>query len=269
MPDVSPQPPPHLAEKRTRSEDNLSDNDHASSSTITTKRSRVVGPTLPPAPLAGRPSHSPDTEAKAESDGDDSTSEDDDDFGPALPTSTNTTKPVPTMPQAAPETAPTAQRDDWMTMAPTNGDWSSRMDPTQLKARKFNTGKSAKQPQAANNASDAWHETPEQKQARLQRELMGMKDKKARPDKVPKSAENEEDVATARRLKDYSTARGPSLYQAHQQSKDKEEDDDPSARAFDREKDIAGGLQINATQRRDMLRKATDFGSRFSSAKYL
>ena len=63
-------------------------------------------------------------------------------------------------------------------------------------------------------------------------------------------------------------ARGPALYDSHQKTKTLE-DDDPSARAFDREKDIGGGLQLNSTQRRDMVKKATDFSSRFSSARYL
>lgn len=63
-------------------------------------------------------------------------------------------------------------------------------------------------------------------------------------------------------------ARGPALYKAHKNNQT-ELDDDPSARAFDREKDIAGGLQLNSTQRRDMVKKATDFSSRFSSARYL
>lgn len=62
-------------------------------------------------------------------------------------------------------------------------------------------------------------------------------------------------------------ARGPALYASHQKS-NTEEEDDPSARAFDREKDI-GGFKINSTQRRDMVKKAADFSSRFSSAKYL
>lgn len=63
-------------------------------------------------------------------------------------------------------------------------------------------------------------------------------------------------------------ARGPALYDSHQKSSKTEEEDDPSARAFDREKDI-GGFKINNTQRRDMVKKAADFSSRFSSAKYL
>ena len=59
------------------------------------------------------------------------------------------------------------------------------------------------------------------------------------------------------------------MYAEHQKTSPREKEDDPSARAFDREKDIAGGMKINSKQRKEMMHKAADFGSRFSSAKYL
>ncbi len=84
------------------------------------------------------------------------------------------------------------------------------------------------------------------------------------------------DKETRARMQEYNATRGPSLYNAHQarakSGKGEGEggkDDDPSARAFDREKDIAGGLQINATKRMEMMKKAGDFSSRFSEARYL
>jgi hypothetical protein len=270
MPSVGPQLPPHPAEKRRRSTDPLSDDDRPADPDSASKRRRVAGPSLPPAPLDERPAEPPGQNEG--SDGESSSS--DDDFGPALPTAADLQKPTNTPKPAAATAAPTVKRDDWMTMAPSSGDWSSRgVDPTQLKARKFNTGKGAKAPATgADRAADAsWHETPEQKKERLQRELMGIKSKdvglKAAPAGISQRSEEEE--ATAKRLREYNAERGPSLYDSHQSKKGREEDDDPSARAFDREKDIAGGLQINATKRRDMLNKASDFGSRFSSAKYL
>jgi Protein of unknown function (DUF3752) len=64
-------------------------------------------------------------------------------------------------------------------------------------------------------------------------------------------------------------SRGPTLYKEHQKTNPQEKEDDPSARAFDRDKDIAGGLKINQTQRRELMNKAADFGSRFSSGKFL
>ncbi|CAK7227248.1 hypothetical protein SBRCBS47491_006506 [Sporothrix bragantina] len=48
-----------------------------------------------------------------------------------------------------------------------------------------------------------------------------------------------------------------------------EEDDDPSARAFDREKDMRIGVQINNKQRRDLVSRAGDFGGRFSKGSFL
>ncbi|RMZ78069.1 hypothetical protein DV737_g4035, partial [Chaetothyriales sp. CBS 132003] len=183
--------------------------------------------------------------------------------------------------QAAP-----SKRDEWMTMAPTSSDWSARIDPTKLKNRKFATGKTpSSSAGAAAAASAAWHETPEQKQARLQRELMGVQDNAHAPSsKAPPQSSlhgGHDEETTKKRMKEYTESRGPSLYEAHQQQKQQRsggkanngggdgDDDDPSARPFDREKDIAGGLQINSTRRREMMQKASDFGSRFSTAKYL
>ncbi|CAK7215527.1 hypothetical protein SCUCBS95973_002505 [Sporothrix curviconia] len=48
-----------------------------------------------------------------------------------------------------------------------------------------------------------------------------------------------------------------------------EEDDDPSARAFDRDKDMRIGVQINNKQRRDLVSRAGDFGGRFSKGSFL
>jgi hypothetical protein len=263
---LGPDLPPDYSEKRKRSagDDATSESD---SSIEPSKRPRVIGPSLAPVPLDDEPSAMSSKSSHDESDQDDTSSEDDD-FGPAPPTATAEVKK--SAPVAAPsKSVSTAmQRDEWMTMAPSSGDWSSRIDPTQLKARKFNSGKGVKAPSAGAGASDAWHETPEQKQARLQRELMGIKDSAVATGNT-KSQAVETDAATAKRLKDYSAARGPSLYATHQGKFDKKEEDDPSKRAFDREKDIGGGLQVNGTQRREMMKKASEFGSRFSSAKYL
>jgi hypothetical protein len=154
-----------------------------------------------------------------------------------------------------------------MTIAPESGDWSSRIDPTKLKSRGFNSGKGAKGPAVKTGGDSSWHETPGEKQARLAREVLGIKETKAGPQ--PK----EKDQAAAEKSKKMKEAieksRGSTLYNEHQKSNPREKEDDPSARAFDREKDIAGGMKINTTQRKELMQKASDFGSRFSSAKYL
>lgn len=47
------------------------------------------------------------------------------------------------------------------------------MDPSKQRARGFNTGKGAKGPNSKEEDNSAWYETPEQKQRRLQEEMMG------------------------------------------------------------------------------------------------
>lgn len=59
------------------------------------------------------------------------------------------------------------------------------------------------------------------------------------------------------------------MYEQHQGSTKKEKEDDPSKRAFDYEKDMGGGMKIGHAQRKEMLNKAADFGSRFSKGSYL
>lgn len=228
---------------------------------MTARKTRKIGPSLPPATSEFRDRHEHHP----------SSSDNDDDFGPALP-SDHETKPVPVVADtgtAAPSSSiqPKTQRDSWMTVAPSSGDWSSRVDPTKLKSRKFNTSKSTT---VKTRDSDLWHETPAQKQARLQEESLGLRklDKPATAPRSPTVMNSEDNVETARRIREYNASRGPSLYSAHQQKQGVEGDDDPSARAFDREKDIGGGV-LNAAKRRDIVKKSSDFNSRFSSAKYL
>ena len=288
MPPVGSQLPPHLTEKRKRTEDDDAsdsrpDRSRSSSQDSASKRQRTIGPTLPPAPLDERPASNPQSSAKSLAEEGDDRSSDDDDFGPALPT-TGTSKDATSKSVAIPTvlTDPTppisSQRDAWMLVPPSSGDWTARVDPTKLKARKFNTSKPGSRPkEISSKADDTWNETPQEKHARLQREMMGIKHPSSTSSTTASSkhsskkdrAEDAEDVETKKRMKEYAAARGPSLYNAHQKKDSLEKPDDPSARAFDREKDIGGGLQINDTQRRDLLKKAGDFSSRFSSAKYL
>lgn len=63
--------------------------------------------------------------------------------------------------------------------------------------------------------------------------------------------------------------RGPSLMEQHEKTKGPEAvDDDPSKRAFDREKDM-GGKTISSSQKREMLNKAAGFAGKFSGGSYL
>lgn len=216
MPGVGPQLPPEL-QKRKRS---IDDDDHESDSDSSSpqparpsqasqplpspKRSRVLGPTLPPAPLDELPS-GPAQEDRSESE----SSDDDDDFGPSLPSAKDAMNKASTGPSLGPSSsqpAPApAKRDEWMTLAPEGGDWSQRVDPTKLKNRKFNTGRGAKAPSQAGAAGgDSWHETPEEKLARLQREAMGVDDK-SRSGKAGQSRDTRDD-AVAKRMKEYNVS---------------------------------------------------------------
>lgn len=49
----------------------------------------------------------------------------------------------------------------------------------------------------------------------------------------------------------------------------RKEDDDPSARAFDREKDMAISSKVSNAQRREMVDKASGYSSRFTKGDFL
>ena len=154
------------------------------------------------------------------------------------------------------------------------------MDPTKLKNRKFQSGKGAKAPSEKSGISAIWTETPEQKRARLEDEVLGRAEvatssrggggAKAKAGKE----ESREDEEKARRIREYNEkVRGKSLYEERRERKEreggKEEDDDPSKRGFDREKDMALGGRMGHGEKREMLAKAKDFGTRFQKGSFL
>lgn len=298
MPSIGPTLPPHLA-KRTRDDE---DDDRQSSPESSDKRrrvagpapppdsrsrsssvdsdigpapppsskpARVVGPAPPPAPLDERPNDAP-------KDDDDNSDSSDDDFGPAPPPPGgaqsgfdlgSAKSAFDTEPQFAEAPKP-AQRDEWMTMPPTQDDLAARMDPTKMRARKFNTGKSAG---STGGMSSAWTETPEQKLKRLQDEALGITAPTNAAPTTSESRRNKEEEQRARKMREKIDAtRGKSLVEQHQEKGiGKEKEDDPSKRAFDYEKDMAVGGMTTHKQRREMLNKSKGFSDRFSSGSYL
>lgn len=167
-----------------------------------------------------------------------------------------------------------------MLAPPTDSDWTGRVDPTKLKNRKFASGKGAKAPAEKSGISAIWTETPEEKRQRLEDEVLGRKEAatsgRGGGDKKGISRELEkEEEATARKIAEYNEKnRGKSLLEEREMLKEKkgekiEEDDDPSKRGFDREKDMALGGRLGHGQKREMLAKAADFGSRFQKGRYL
>ena len=223
MSSIGPELPPHLLAKRKRQ--NI-DDDNApaptrsrttsptSSSDGGEKRRRILGPSLPPAPLDERPTTSPDLEKDSDSDSDD-------DLGPALPPPTGSyshqaeVQRLEALEQetSAREAAKKPQREEWMLVPPKQDDWSSRVDPTKLKNRKFNTGKGAKAPSQKGGSDNAlWTETPEQKRQRLEDEVMGVKTPAQLDTGSKKSSTNEAEAReTERRIREYNV-RSPSTH---------------------------------------------------------
>ncbi|KAF5027748.1 hypothetical protein F66182_126 [Fusarium sp. NRRL 66182] len=220
----------------------------------------TVGPAPPPAELLQRPTGPPDSE-------DDSDSEDD--YGPALPGASNANKP--TIGPQLPSAEPAPQRDSWMLAPPTASGYSER-DPTKIRNRKF-----ASKPSNSSSGSAAvsaiWTETPEEKLKRLQDSVLGRADKNAEVE--PKGGKSKEEEERNRKISaNIQSQRGKSLYDEHQGRREKagkkeEEEDDPSKRGFDREKDMALGGKIGTSQRRELMNKAADFGGKFQKGSFL
>lgn len=106
----------------------------------------------------------------------------------------------------SPETSVPLRREEWMLVPPKQDDWSSRVDPTKLRNRKFNTGTGAKAPaQKAQGDTALWTETPEQRQQRLADEVMGVRKPATDVSQGEKTGQNKaEEAATARRIREYN-----------------------------------------------------------------
>lgn len=243
---------------------------------------------MPPAPLDERPTEPPTAQ-------EDDSSDDDDDFGPSLPTAGAVTKASNEDEENGIEAEAPAQqqlkRDDWMMMPPTQDDLAARLDPTKQRPKAFNTGKGARGPNTAGEDSSTWHETPEQKQKRLQDEMMGISKASAPAKSGSTKTSKVKDEATKHKIQEHvrlhfhiqvpeplagsadnamqDKIRGPSLMDQHRATKGPEVDDDPSKRAFDKEKDMASGAQFSSTQKKEMLQKASNFSGKFSGGTYL
>lgn len=275
MSTVGPELPPHLQAKRKR-EDEAHDTPpkrrrSSSTSLDDAKPRRVIGPALPPAPLSELPPSVPEPNADSDSS--------DDDFGPSLPPPPGSTKQIEETKRqhkleedsAAREAAKKPQREEWMLVPPKSDDWSARVDPTKLKNRKFQTGKGSKAPAGKSEGDALWTETPEQKRQRLEDEIMGVKKPAQLGTEDKKDARQMEEAReTDRRIREYNEKnRNTSLYSEHKKTVPKEKEDDPSTRAFDKEKDIGLGMKVGHAQKKEMLNRAKDFGSRFSGGNYL
>ncbi|PWY79245.1 hypothetical protein BO70DRAFT_371889 [Aspergillus heteromorphus CBS 117.55] len=234
------------------------------------KRRKVIGPALPPTAVTA-------DHGDSNSNSDDSS--DDDDFGPSLPPPEGSV-PTPTTTPSAPtpaEDAPKApQRDAWMLEPIDGSNRSSRVDPTKLRNRKFQTGRAANATPGGGGVDVSWTETPEQKMKRLQDEVLGVQTRPAAGESGPRAAGSsqpsramQEKVRRYNEEKRKEEAAARAAEEGEKKKKGEEEEDDPSSRAFDKEKDMALSSRITHAQRREMMNKAADFGSRFTSGKFL
>ncbi|KAF2719978.1 hypothetical protein K431DRAFT_347587 [Polychaeton citri CBS 116435] len=279
---IGPELPPHLLAKRKRKREGENSNAKIIASGATRspnpesseKRRNMVGPTMPPAALDDIPP-SDKAHHKQQEDPDESS---EDEIGPALPTASSQAvahhSSLQDVPSSSLQDHSTTsgsggklKRDDWMTMAPSQDDLS-RMDPSKPRARGFNTNMGARGPPAAAGGGSAWHETPEEKRRRLENEMMGV----ASSDRTGSTGigvdvkRNREQEKAQKIRAEVERARGASLMDQHITGKGRDvEDDDPSKRVFDREKDIGSGGGISASQRKKILSQASNFTSKFQS----
>ena len=196
MSPMGPALPPNLAVKRKLNDDA----DGSPSSGEESTRKRVLGPT--------RPEAKADAPSVTDSDSDSDSSSG---FGP-LPQS-QAAKELLLRPEISfinsgtkgkdeEEQKGAAKRDEWMIIPPTQDDLAARLDPTKVRARKFNTGKSARigGGSSTTGANSMWTETVEEKRKRLTDEVLGIAPAQTGMGEVTK--ENRLGAEKARRIKE-------------------------------------------------------------------
>lgn len=219
---IGPELPPHLLAKRKRQQEEESvgavvdttpkrPTSRSSSTESASKRKRILGPAAPPAPLEQRP-------ADVSTPGDESSSSDDD-YGPVIPSEAAKYKGVveenetwDTVRQTSvksEEATKKSGRDEWMLIPPTQDDLSARIDPTKIRARKFNTGKGAKGSGQAGVDNSMWTETPEQKRKRLRDQVLGVQEDTSTThmESVAAARKRQDDEEKGRKIREYDVSR--------------------------------------------------------------
>jgi hypothetical protein len=98
------------------------------------------------------------------------------------------------------------KRDEWMLVPPKSEDLVSKVDPTKIRNRKFQTGKGSKAPQKPVGDNTLWTESPDERRKRLNDEVMGVKKPATQlEERVGKPAISAaETKETARRIQEYN-----------------------------------------------------------------
>ena len=297
-PSIGPSLPPTAAALGSDSDDDDTGPAPAPPQPTAQQPRRVMGPAPPPADLAQRPTTAPDSNQDSGSD-----SDSEDDYGPALPgAAPSRNNPSSLARQPAPAAPEKPARDDWMLAPPEPTGYQER-DPTKIKARKFASGAGATS--RPTGISSIWTETPEEKAKRLADAVLGrggdeqQQQQAAAASRGKKgrgagggggaSSNSSKEGSQQDKIRAFTEqTRGKSLVEQHQAAnkagggsggttakkagggdEEEEEDDDPSKRAFDREKDMGLGMKITASQRKELLNRASDFGGRFQKGNYL
>ena len=265
-----PQLPPHLQNTRETERKRKREEDEDSERTAGPSLRRHIGPTM-------GPSLPPPVETSADSDSDS-------DVGPSISAMMTPAESAeyerkqaiqrlsrtspPHNSSTSSKSEPKPQRDSWMLAPPTRQDWLTTLDASKLKARTFNQSKSGNA--QGNPDHTLWTETPMERAQRLEDEAQGRRSKKAvEEEEVEDEAEKAERMERDRRIKEYNErTRGPSLMDRHSATK-KNEDDDPSKRGFDWQKDMAGGGNLGFKERNKMMERAKNLDSKYSGGHYL
>lgn len=293
---IGPTLPPHLRKKTEEKMDIAEDN--ASEDPTSPLPKSVTGPQLPPHLLAAREAKrkrkreeesdkepaqvlsppSPKRVSKLSSPVD---SDSDTEVGPSLAammtpaqSSEHTRKTAIERLSRVPEpttnipTEPTLKRDSWMLAPPTRADWLGSLDASKLKNRTFNQSKSGTNTQSKPVDHSIWTETPLERAQRLEDEALGRR-AKITPAQVEEENKQIESAERDRRIKEYNAqTRGQSLMEKYTSGKNVE-DDDPSKRAFDYQKDIAGGRTLGFKERDALIGRAKNLDSKYSGGNYL
>ncbi|KZW00680.1 hypothetical protein EXIGLDRAFT_720910 [Exidia glandulosa HHB12029] len=160
------------------------------------------------------------------------------------------------------------ERQEWMLKPPTSSDLLGSLDPTKLQGKRtFNKGTT----DARAMADNLWTETPQERQKRIQDEVMGKKRRAAEaaadPDGDRDSAKRRKHDEELRRAIQGHASRAESLVDMHERTlaeKPTEKDDE----IWNHDRDISKGkLPMDASSRKKLITDARGLSDRFGSGK--